>query len=590
MKKFLTLFLVLTLIVSFTACSKKAEETDTDPNNDVEVEENDDGQDVEEEKEEEEEGWNPSGHVTIGTPNFNGFFINGWGNNAYDNNIRQLVFGGASTEAAGLMTSTEGGEIVENSIVESREKSDDEIVHTFKLKPDLVYSDGSPLTADDVIFTYNFYMDTEALTAAGGTSSLQEYVDKIEKIDDLTIKFTLKAKYYASDSLVFIQNILCEEWATKDKPADKTIQQHVKDSIISNPIGYGPYKIVEYKEGLYVKLTVNENYIGNYEGIKPEIKDIIAKVVSDETQLDELLTGSIDILPGVVEAEQIEAVKADDNFDYCNYPRQGFGHLTFHSDFGPVRHKEVRQAIAYTIDRVVFREAFLGKYSISTDGPYTTNYWMIDEEWVDKNLTKYTSDKEKVNEILSEAGWAIGSDGIWAKDGEKLEIKIAAGSQRWADSLNLTIGKAGKEFGIKFDVAFVDFAILLDHYYGQGLAKKDRKYHMYGLATTLNIVYDGYDNWHSDKIVEPWGSGTGTNSARFSNDKCDELLLTMRMAESDEVYKNAYREWVKLMNDEMPVLPLYSNDYHDLYNKRLKGFQTNAIWGWVPAILKSTLK
>lgn len=590
MKKILTLFLVLTLIVSFTACSKKAEETDTDPNNDVEVEENDDGQDIEEEeKEEEEEGWNPSGHVIIGTPNFNGEFISGWGNNSYDGSIRKLVFGGASTSPAGLMTSNEGGQIVLNSIVEKRDISDDGLVHTFKLKPDMVYSDGTPLDADDVVFTYEFYMDKEALGNAAGSSDKAEYIDSVKKVDDLTVEFTMKQKFYATDA-TFVENIISEEWVMKDKPDDKTVQQHVKDKLISKPLGYGPYKIVEYKENQYVKLTVNENFVGNINGIKPEIKDLVVKVVSNETDIDELLTGNIDILPGVVEAEKIDSAKADSNFAHCNYPRHGYGVLAFHTDFGPVRHKEVRQAIAYTIDRVVFREAFLGKYAVSTDGPYSVNYWMIDQDWVDNNLIKYTADKAKVDEILSGAGWAKDSDGIWAKDGERLEIEVATPGQNWSDTLNLTLGKTGEEFGIKFNVALLDFAVMLNHYYGKEISDvNDRKYHMFALASGLGVVFDGYPDWHSDNIGEPWGSSISTNSARFKNDKNDELLLTIRTAASDEIYQNAYRDWVKLMNDEMPVLPLYSNDYHDLYNKKIKGFKTSALWDWEPAIVESTL-
>ncbi|GMQ57419.1 ABC transporter substrate-binding protein [Vallitalea sediminicola] len=563
MKKILTILLVLTMVCSMTACNK-TEETG---------------------------GGEISGHVTIGTPNFNGDFINGWGNNSYDGSIRKFVFGGASNSPAGLMTNNIKGEIVLNSITESREISDNGLVHTFKLKPDLVYSDGTPLTAEDVVFTYEFYLDATAITEAGGSTNYPEYLEKIEKVDDLTIKFTLLDKYYATDSLMFIENILSKDWAMKDKPEDKTIQQHVKDSLINNPLGYGPYKIVEYKENQYIKLTVNDKFIGDVDGDKPKIKDVIVKVISDETKLDELLTANIDVLPGSVKAENIDAVKADDKFSYCNYPRQGYGHLTFHSDFAPVNHKEVRQAISYTIDRKIFREAFLGKYSISTEGPYTLNYWMIDQEWVDNNLHKYTANKEKVDEILSGAGWAKGSDGIWAKGDEKLEIEVLVPNQDWADCLNLTIGKTGEEYGIKFNVALIDWAIFLNHYYGKEISDiNERKYHMFALASTPAIVFDGYSSWHSDNVANPWGSSISANSARFVNDKNDELLMTMRTAENDDVYQEAYREWVKLTNEEMPILPLYSNDYHDLYNKRIKGFETNAFWDWVPALIKCTVK
>lgn len=584
MKRLVALALVVAVAFGAAGCGKKTD-TKTTEKEATKTEE------TKKTEETSEKTTEPSGYVVVGNANFNGEFIDGWGNSSYDNNVRKLVFGGASTAQAGLMTSDEGGKIILNSIVESRTTSEDGLTHTFKLKPGLLYSDGTPLNADDVVFTYEFYLDAEALTEAGGSSSLPEYLESVKKVDDLTVELKTKEKFYATDANVFTGGILSKEWAEKDKPADKTVQQHVKDSLISNPVGYGPYKLVEYKENQFVKLTVNENYVGNFRGSKPQIKDIIIKVVSNETDIDELVAEDIDILAGTVEAEKIDQVKDEDYLTYSNYPRHGYGHLTFHTDFGVAKYKEVRQAIAYTIDRKTFREAFLGGYSMSTDGPYSTNYWMIDTEWVDNNLTKYTANKAKVDEILTAAGWAKGTDGIWAKDGEKLEIDIAAPSQSWADALNLTLGKTGEEYGIKFNVEVIDFSILLNHYYGKEITDvNERKYEMFALATSLTIVFDGYTSWHSDKIVDPWGSGTSTNNPRFKNEKNDELLVTIRTAENDDVYQQAYRDWVKLMNEEMPILPLYSNDYHDLYNARIKGFKTSALWDWTAAIIESTVE
>lgn len=586
MKKVISLLLVLALVLSVVGCGNKDNSTDsTDTSSKTETSEKTDKTDGGEKKTE------PSGHFTAGSPNFNGEFIDGWGNNSYDNFVRKLVFGNAGTSQVGLLATDEGGKIHLSAITEKREQSEDGLTHTFTLKPGLMYSDGTPLNADDVVFSYNFYLDEEAIVAAGGSTSIGEYLASVEKVDDLTVKFNVKEKFYATDYNVFLGGILSKEWAMKDKPADKSVQQHVKDTLISKPIGYGPYKIVEYVENQFVKLTVNENFVGTFRGSMPMIKDIIIKVVSDETELDELLTGNVDFLHGVVHAEKIDAVKADPAYTFSNYPRHGYGHLTFHNDFGVVKHKEVRQAIAYTIDRKVFREAFLGGYAMSTDGPYSTNYWMIDEEWVDSNLTKYTPDAAKVDEILSAEGWEKNASGLWAKDGEVLDIQLLAPSQSWADSLNLTLGKTAEEFGIQFTVSVIDFSILLNHYYGKEITDvNERKYHMFALATSLTTVFDGYPNWHSDKIVEPWGSGTSTNTQRFNNAKNDDLIITIRTAQSDEEYQQAYREWVKLMNDEMPVLPLYSNDYHDLFNARVKGLKTSALWDWTAGIIEATVE
>ncbi len=585
-KKSLVLVVVFCLMatLALSGCSQPAEAPVEDNQASEQISEGDKKDDAPAEKPEPK---GPSGSVVVGSGSMNGEFITGWGNSSYDNNIRKLVM------APELLMRDPGGKLHLAPYLEKRDISDDGLVHTFTFNDKFVngeykYTDGNPMTFDDVIFTFDFYMSKD-LTEAGGSSSLPEYLASYKKIGDNQIEFTLKEKIYTTDHSVFSERyILNSKYYLKDKPADKSVQQHVKDSLISKPIGAGPYKIVEYVENQYVKLIINEDYMGNYQGSKPMIKDLVVKITNDETELDELLVGDVDLIPGEIEDTKIDAVKADPNHTFSNYPRHGYGHLTFHNDFEAVRHREVRQAFAYMMDREVFRNAFIGPYGISTDGPYSTNYWMIDENWVDENLIKYTSDKEKVKEILESNGWARGADGIYAKDGEKLEIFLAAGLKRWVDTLNLVLApdKTVEDFGIKVNVEQLDFSVLLDHYYGKNLDTSDRKYHMFALATSLLPAFDGYANWHSDKI-ETWGNATSPNSARFSNEEADEQIMKMRSAQDDATYQKAYQDWLIVMNREMPLLPLYSNDYHDLFDAKIKDLNTSPLWPWPYAIIEA---
>lgn len=556
MKKILAIVLVLALSLSMVACKEKEASTTV-----------------------------ASGSVVVGSGSMNGEFISGWGNSSYDNNIRKLV------GAPAMLMQDPGGQLHLAPYVKERKISDDGLVHTFTFTKDFVkgkykYTDDNPITVDDIIFAYDFYME-EALTEAGGSSSLPEYLASYKKIDDNKIEFTLKEALYTTDYSVFTMGPMNKAYYTKDM-GSKTVQQHVKDSLISAPIGAGPYKIVEYKENQFVKLEANPDYMGNYDKKKPQIKTLIVKIVSDETDIDELLVGDVELLPGVIQDTKIDAAKADAGHTYSNYPRHGYGYLTFHNDFGPGQYTEVRQAFSYMIDRDTFRKAFIGPYGISTNGPYSTNYWMIDEDWVDKTLIKYSPNKEKVKELLEGAGWERGDDNIYAKDGERLELNLAAGTKGWVDTLNLVLSpeKTVEDYGIKVNAEFIDFSVLLDHYYGKNLNESDRQYHMFALATSLGVVFDGYANWHSDKI-EPWGSAISANSSRFENAEADALLMKMRTATDDDTFQQAYRDWLVIMNREMPLVPLYSNDYHDLYDAKIKGFKTSPLWDWTYAIVEA---
>jgi len=528
------------------------------------------------------------GSIVAGVTNFNGVFHYGWGQSSYDVAVRRFVFG------QGLLAFDEGGQVHMGFMTKNREVSEDGLTQVFNLKEGLKFHNGEPFTAEDVVFSFQTRMDTEAMVASGGNASIGEYVESVTALDDYTVEFKLKERIYTTDSSVFGEDspIWSKATLTKDKPADKTIQQHIKDTHLSNPVGLGPYKFVEYVENQWVKLTINPDFPGNFRGIKPSIENIVLKVVASETDYDELETGNIDLLAGVVEEEKIDAAKAADHLTYSNYPRHGYGHMSFHNDFGPTADVRVRQAIGFMMDRKAFINVFLGSYGSATQGPYSTNYWMIDDEWIADNLTVYEPNLEKAEELLAEAGYTRNAEGWHQKDGEILEIKLASPAQSWTDSLNLVLSEnVQKEFGIKFNVQTVDFSVLLAHYYGsgtEGVTKDDRTYHAFTLATSLTPQFDGYANWHSDQ-VNPWGEAQSQNSARYVNPEADALLMTMRQTTDDEVYKKAYLDWVKIMNRDLPILPLYSNDYHDLYNARIKNFKTSAIWFWQYALCEANL-
>lgn len=413
-----------------------------------------------------------------GNTSFEGEFIEGWKNSAYDNNVRKLINGGT-----GLFTVTKDGEMDKNYMVESYTSSDDLKTWNFKLKQGIKFSDGEELTAHDVAFTYYFFADPSFDKAKGSSAYYPLNVegfdaykascaagacDKaaftgINVINDYEIEFKLTDATFTVRSENFTKFILAEHQLA---PEGKIDVEWAKNNFMTSAIGAGPYKVTEWRQGEYVKLEKNEHFLGDVAGNVPSIQTVIVRIVPTETDIDILVAGEIDLLAGMVQEGKIDQAKADPNLTFNNYPRHGYGHLTWHCDFGPVAHTEVRQALAFAIDCQAFIESFLGKYGTVVQGPYSTNFWMIDDAWIAENLVDYKYDAAKVKEILEAAGWAKGDDGIYAKDGEKLVINVGCGDQNWVDSLNLVTNKSVEELGIQFKFNVVDFAVLLEHYYG----------------------------------------------------------------------------------------------------------------------------
>jgi len=598
MKKIITLLLSVLLIFSLVACGG---------NNDV------------------AENSGTEGTTTTGTDevntrpfisatsDFNGDFYSGWTNSTYDNNIRKLVWG------FGLMTDNSAGEVIDSPMVEEKIVSEDLTEWTFKIVDGMTFHNGEELTVSDIKFTFEFYMDTAALAETGGSSSMADYIDTITIDEETnTITFKLKKVIYTTDATVFYETWIMAEDTIKEgaEAAEQNVHQYVK-STISNPIGYGPYIFAEYKESEFVRLKTFPEYIGK----KPAIQEIIVKVTPSETELDQLLQGEVDLLSQTVEAEKIEAALEADYLTTNNYYRHGGGTMVLHTDYEAFALTEVRQAFAYVFNRPKVIELFLGEYGISSQGPYSKNQWMMydDDEMsmlgtaansrFEDSLINYDIldadgkfDEEaniaKAHELLDAA--VAKADGEYAnltKDGanylwkgEPLEIKITYTSY-WSDTYNLVwnddyIAKLG------FNVSLhgLDWPVMYGHWTGD--QTEERQYHAFVGGSSYTIKANPKADYASDKIM-PWGQPSN-NGPRFAGgnsysvEEWDQLLDNIEnchpITGSDE-YRELWREFIRTVNAEVPVIPVYSNNYHDLYVSTLQNFNTNALWPWSRAIL-----
>lgn len=369
----------------------------------------------------------------------------------------------------------------------------------------------------------------------------------------------------------------------------------------------GPYNFVSF-ENQTATLSLNEGYLGDYAGKKPVIKNIVQRAVNQDLDVDLVISGDVDIAAGVIEGSKIEKAKQNsDKVTTNSFKRNGFGMIRFFTDLGPTQHKEVRQAIAFLIDRNLFIQNILGGYGTVTNGYYGLAQWVAQEkaEELDEKLTAYTLNIDHANELLDQTPYKFEKDGTTPWDaakakaeaesnsegfdywryndkGEKLLINHAAAAKNVGEVIASELTKNGKLAGMQYNVVDVDFNTLLEKLYNPDTEKPD--YVAFSLATTFTPVIDPYSEFHSSQVGN-------NNLDRVNDPKADEIIMSMRTtpAEKTDEFANKWFEFQLWFNDYVPELPIYSNEYFDIHTNRVQGLNTTPFWDWSQDIVNLTI-
>jgi peptide/nickel transport system substrate-binding protein len=577
MKKSIIFLLILTLVMStfLVGCTTDEDPVDTGTDNGEVT----DGEDTDEDTE--EPATEPSGTLVVGITEASGNFNPLYYSATYDGYVVDMVF-------QQLIDRNFEGEF-EPVIAESWEYSNDDKTITYKMRDDVVFSDGEPLTADDVVFTFKVLADPSYTGRYGSyvkdMEGYQDYYDgKTEEfkgvvaLDEHTVQFN-----FVEALRVNLANtafpIIPEHYYGAEFAYNNTAPV---EAITGEPMGSGPYVVDAFQEKEYVSLVRNENFAG--EGYM--VKDIILKFVDMTTDIVELTTGNVDLLAGVIEPDKIAQAR-EAGKEMNTYPRSGYGYIKTNNEWGPTADVAVRQALYYAFNREEFVNSYFkdeetGEILAGTQShPFSQVSWALDDE-VKAELNDYDFDLEKAKSILDEAGWTVNADGFREKDGKLLELNIAAMPDHdiLATLIPMWERDWGQGLGAKLNIAYLEFNTILDYVIYNSDSNVD-KWSLFFLATSITTPdpHTLYSSFHSDYI----GSGND-NTSRYSNPKVDELLDEGKAIMDPEEAKPIYKEIVKTLNDEAVMMPVYVNTYYDIYDPKLVDFKTSSLYDWVKAL------
>lgn len=559
-----------------------------------------------------------------------------WTNNASDYNVFKMITG-----LDIVSVDQEGKWEVNETVVDSLEEADNEDgskTYTIKIKDGLKFSNGEPVAAKDYVFSYLFWGSNEMLVdleAAEASAGIQRYAvgyaaysagetdtfEGVHLVDDMTYSVTIDKQflpYYYGKALVSATPEYMPGWVPEDvtieetengvKFSDNFTSEYISDKVNEfryNPtVCTGPYMFTSYDKNAYsYTVTKNPEFPGNFEGQTANIETVIYKYVAQDTMMDQLKTGAIDILLQCADGNDIEAgldLVDEGGYDYVNYPRAGYGMVCFKCNQGPTQFVEVRQAIAHLLDRNAFAQTFTGGHGVVVNGPYGSSQWMVNEhaDEVDA-LNAYNYSPEKAVELLEQGGWTLNEDGSdysgsgirykKLEDGTMMPLVIEWCSSEDNSVSDLLVTSLQKNpdveaSGMQINQTVVTFNELIEHYDDPS---PENKYQMFNLANGFGNPYD---------IAYMYEPGSDSNINCLLEPEGTELYdLSVAMNQTEEGDDEAYgANWVKFMqkwNELVPELPLYSNDFHDFFSTKVHDYEEDGYnWDVSQAILYTNVE
>ncbi len=378
----------------------------------------------------------------------------------------------------------------ENDLATSYSLSSDGLTWTFTIRDDVKFSDGEKLTAEDVVFTL------ETAKSAQGSVDLTYMESAIAK-DDYTVEITL-----SSPTSIFLNTLA----------SIGIVPKHAySEDYGRNPIGSGPYKLVEWIPQEQMIFTINEDYYGE----KPSIQNVTVVFMSEDAALAAVQAGEVDVAYStatlattVVDGYHIESITSADNRGITLPVLANVGETT---ESGAVIgnnvtcNKEIRQAIAYAIDREQIADVVLNGFGRPA---YSENDGM---PWNNPEV-QIETDVDYAKKLLFDAGWVDSDgDGIVEKNGLKAEFKCVYPT---GDSVRQAVGMAAAEqllaIGIKMNVESMSWDEIMKVMFseavvmGWGSANPNETYYLYrSEGALLDDFYnpEGYKSETTDEYL-----------------------------------------------------------------------------------------
>jgi len=435
--------------------------------------------------------------------------------------------------------------------------------YTVRLRKDVKWHDGTPLTSKDVLFTYRTIQNPDARSPL----FLSWRDVKLSAPDDYTIVFDLPNAFSAFPQS--LTNGIVPEHKLADIPVD---QMRGSRFNTVDPVGSGPFEwelveVVGLQQNAReerISLTPNENY---HKG-SPKLQRFIVRTFrTEELMMDAYNRGKLNAMVGfngsVKEIEEIEGAKE------MNIPLAGEVMAFFNTSDFPLNQKAVRQALVSSVNT---REAVkvLGYPVVLASGPLIPS-----QNGYDEKLTQLAYNPQQAVQRLEKDGWELNQEGVREKNGAELSFSLTAQETDDYAAISNYLQKSWEDIGVE-----VDLQLQTDSEIQGSVARHNYQALLYGIGVGSDP--DVFAFWHSSQAST---RTAGLNLSEYKNDEVDDALEEGRIRLGDEAQAEKYQDFLKQWRADAPALALYQPRFlyvtrGDLFNfePNLLGTPTDRFW------------
>ncbi|QDT34300.1 ABC transporter substrate-binding protein [Thalassoglobus polymorphus] len=450
-----------------------------------------------------------------------------------------------------------------SEVVVSWQTSEDKLYDKVVIRDDLVWSDGTPITAHDVEFSFKMIMNPKIPIPAVRTG--METIRWVEAYDDHTLVYFHKdplATNVWNLNFPVVPKHIYEKSIDEDPTlADSEYHQKYEE----NPVCGGPYKMVKRLKGREIVLERREDwymYKGKQVRSKPHFKTIRFRVIEDSnTALLALKGGKIEEME--LQPEQWTDQTTDDDFYNLNTKARGeqwvYYYLGWNMQTPFFKDKRVRKAMSYSVDYdYILNTLCYGLYPQSTS-EYHKDSWAGPV----KPRTPYKQDLEKAAQLLDEAGW-IDNDGDGIREKEingkkiKFEFSIMCSTQQLRIDICTSLKESLGRIGVSCTVQPTEFTVM------QERAREGKFQAQFAGWGT------GADPYSTENL---WKTGEQRNYVRYSNKEVDELFAKAKFELERDKRATYYRKIDDILWEAQPYTWLYYRSAFYGFSKDLRGYE-----------------